>query len=290
MRTRRGLLAVLVGTAVVLAACSSSSTDVSGPSPTTGAGVATTSAAATGGPGTTAPRPLRILVSNDDGVGAPGIDALVEALRKEPAVQVTVVAPAQNQSGTGGNTTPGTVAVSDATTASGYPAKSVAGFPADAVDWALNGGIPDKPDLVITGSNAGQNLGPVVDLSGTVGAARAGARAGIPAVAVSQGIANPIDYPSSVGFVIDWLRANRSSLGTGSSSSPTGVLNFNAPSCPPGTPVRGLKQVPAATDASAGDGGTVNCASTVTDVKNDVEAFDNGFASQSVLPIEPGSK
>jgi 5'-nucleotidase len=287
MGARRGLVAVLIGTATLFAACSSSSTNASGSAPTTGGAAATTAAA--GGPGTTAVRHLRILVSNDDGVGAPGIDALVEALRKEPDVEVIVVAPAQNQSGTGGNTTPGTVAVSDATTASGYPAKSVAGFPADAVDWALNGGIPDKPDLVITGSNAGQNLGPVVDLSGTVGAARAGARAGIPAVAVSQGIANPIDFPSGISFVIDWLRANRSSLGAGA-PPPTGVLNFNAPSCPPGTPVRGLKQVPAATDASAGDGGTVNCASTVTDVKNDVEAFDNGFASQSVVPIEPGAK
>jgi 5'-nucleotidase len=287
MRRRSTLAAGLLAAATLLAACSSSST-TSAPPPTTGAGAAATAA---GGPGTTAAaRPLRILVSNDDGVGAPGIDALVEALRKEPDVQVIVVAPAQNQSGTGGNTTPGTVAVSDATAASGYPAKSVAGFPADAVDWALNGGIAEKPDLVITGNNAGQNLGPVVDLSGTVGAARAGARAGIPAIAVSQGIGNPIDFASGVGFVIDWLRANRSSLGTGSTTPPPGVLNFNAPSCPPGTPVRGLKQVPAATDASAGDGGTVNCASTVTDVKTDVEAYNNGFASQSVIPIEPGSK
>ena len=51
--------------------------------------------------------PLRILVTNDDGVAAPGIDALVEALRKLPGVKVTVIAPAENKSGTGSSTTPG---------------------------------------------------------------------------------------------------------------------------------------------------------------------------------------
>ena len=77
---------------------------------------------------TTLPATLHILVTNDDGVGAPGIDAVVQALSALPATEVTVVAPATNQSGTGGQTTPGPLTVTDATTASGYPAKAVAGF------------------------------------------------------------------------------------------------------------------------------------------------------------------
>ena len=94
---------------------------------------------------------------------------------RAPATEVTVVAPATNQSGTGGQTTPGPLTVTDATTASGYPAKAVAGFPADTVIWALDqGGVTQKPDLVVSGINFGQNLGPAVAISGTVGAAEAG--------------------------------------------------------------------------------------------------------------------
>ena len=63
-----------------------------------------------------------MLVTNDDGVAAPGIDALVEALRTVKNTKVVVVAPDANQSGTGGNTTPGTLPTAAATTASGYEA------------------------------------------------------------------------------------------------------------------------------------------------------------------------
>jgi 5'-nucleotidase len=231
-------------------------------------------------------RPLRILVTNDDGVHADGIDAVVEALRKEPDVAVTVVAPLENQSGTGGQTTPGTLAVTDTTTKSGYPAKAVAGHPADTVDWSLAGGIPDQPDLVVSGSNIGQNLGPVVDVSGTVGAARAGARSGIPAVAISQGIAATPDWAGSQKVLLDWFRANRSALGNGA-TAPTGVLSFNIPTCPTGT-FRGLKEEPAA-PADGRDYLTVDCASTKTEFKDDVDAFVNGYATQSVIPIEPAT-
>src|ERR1041384_4235989 len=67
--------------------------------------------------------PLRVLVTNDDGVGAPGIDTLVQALRKLPNTTVIVVAPLKNQSGTGGKTTKGKLIVTNAKTASGYAAK-----------------------------------------------------------------------------------------------------------------------------------------------------------------------
>jgi 5'-nucleotidase len=282
--TRAGLAVTSVAFAALLGCNSTSSTTAatsSNPSSTASTG----GSAASAGPGTTVGRPLRILVTNDDGVHADGIDTVVEALRQEPNVAVTVVAPLENQSGTGGATTPGTLAVTDTTTKSGYPAKAVAGHPADTVIWSLNGGIPDKPDLVVSGSNIGQNLGPVIDVSGTVGAARAGARAGIPSVAISQGIAASPDWPAGTKVLLDWFRANRSGLGNGA-KAPDGVLSFNIPTCPAGTTVRGVKEEPAA-KADGRDYLTVNCASTQTDFKDDVDAFVNGYATQSVIPIEP---
>src|SRR5580704_6571283 len=87
--------------------------------------VAGCSAAKTATPPTATPladRTLTVLVTNDDGVGAPGIDAVVNGLRALSHTQVTVVAPATNQSGTGSKTTPGTLTATKAKTASGYPA------------------------------------------------------------------------------------------------------------------------------------------------------------------------
>ena len=131
-------------------------------------------------------------MTNDDGYSAPGIDAVVQGLRTLPDVSITVVAPLANQSGTGGKTTPGTLAVTDVKTASGYAAKAVAGFPADTVIWAVDQhGLAQKPQVVISGVNFGQNLGVATNLSGTVGAARAAASRGIPALAASAGLAPP---------------------------------------------------------------------------------------------------
>ena len=121
----------------------------------------------------THPNPLEVLVSNDDGFDAAGIDAVVEALRVLPGVHVTVSAPATNQSGAGSKFTNGSVTETDVTTASGYPAWSVAGFPVDAVRYALRTRHLN-PDLVVSGSNFGQNIGVAVPLSGTVGAGARG--------------------------------------------------------------------------------------------------------------------
>src|SRR5262249_57401851 len=103
---------------------------------------------------------LQVLVTNDDGVGAPGIDALVQGLRKVKGVNVTVVAPAENKSGSSDTTTPGTLTTTQATTTSGYPAIAGDGDPADTVNFALDGGIPTKPQLVPSGANEGPTPGP----------------------------------------------------------------------------------------------------------------------------------
>lgn len=134
-------------------------------------------------------RPL-ILLSNDDGYFAPGLRALGAAL--EAIADVIVCAPETNQSATSHSLTlhrilrlrtarPGIFAVD--------------GTPADCVYVALHSGtrvLPRRPDLVVSGMNHGMNLGVDVFYSGTVAAAREGALAGIPALAVSADLnANP---------------------------------------------------------------------------------------------------
>jgi 5'-nucleotidase len=135
-------------------------------------------------PGQQAQRPYRILITNDDGVRAPGILALSQALAA--LGEVTIVAPAENQSGKGHSITIEDPIYVDAVTLTGdIPATSVTGTPATAVKVALGALLERKPDLVVSGINRGWNLGSVAYVSGTVGAAREAALAGIPAIAAS---------------------------------------------------------------------------------------------------------
>ncbi|HEY8216008.1 MAG TPA: 5'/3'-nucleotidase SurE [Acidimicrobiia bacterium] len=237
------------------------------------------------------PEPLRILVTNDDGYAAPGIDAVVEALRKLPDVKVTVIAPAENKSGTGSSTTPGQLTTSKVTTVSGYPAIAVAGFPADTVIYALEqGGLKKKPNVVISGINQGQNIGLAVDLSGTVGAAKAAAARGIPALAVSQGVrpdAEP-DYKAGVARALRWFKDHRKALTPKKGKKVEVVLdNLNVPSCSTGK-VRGLVEVPVASSDVQGFGDPQDCSSTLTNPANDIEAFKNGYATITELPVPTG--
>jgi 5'-nucleotidase len=260
-RSWSGAVATTIAVLVALGACSSTGT---------------TESSNTAQSTVTAPAPLRILVTNDDGVGAPGIDAVVEALRALPDTQVTVVAPADNKSGSGSQTTAGPLTVTDATTASGYPAKAVAGFPADTIIWSFDqGGVADRPHLVVSGINAGQNLGPSVQISGTVGAAEAAVARGVPALAASQGLADPPDYPAGVAQVLSWLESHRAELLAG--SSPVSVTNLNVPTCAAGT-VRGVVEEPVAADAGQRNVVDVDCLSTRTDFVDDIDAFVNGYA------------
>jgi 5'-nucleotidase len=131
-----------------------------------------------------APQPYRILITNDDGVRAPGILAVAQALQR--VAEVTVVAPATNQSGKGHSITIDEPIYVDAVTLPGdIPATSVAGTPATSVKVALGAILKQKPDLVVSGINRGWNIGSVSYVSGTVGAAREAALAGIPAIASS---------------------------------------------------------------------------------------------------------
>ncbi len=228
---------------------------------------------------TKAVRELTILVTNDDGYSADGINVVVEALRKLPNVTITVVAPATNQSGTGSKTTPPPLQATQQTTKGGYPATAVEGFPADTITYALSNVLPQHPDVVVSGINQGQNLGPIAAISGTVGAAKAAAAAGIPALAASQGLGDPLDYSGAAALVVDWVRARRDALVDGKAAK--AVVNLNVPTCATGK-LRGLKQEPLSTTAT-GIAPPPDCASTATTFTDDVEAFLAGFASVTEL-------
>jgi 5'-nucleotidase len=234
---------------------------------------------------------LQILVTNDDGVGAPGINATVKALSALPHTKVTVVAPLTNQSGTGAKVTGGTLTVTNATTASGYPAKAVAGFPADTIIWAIDDhGISFRPNLVVSGINFGENIGPLAGLSGTVGAAETALARGIPALAVSQGIDNgqSPNFSQGAKFLVAWVQSHRAQLLSGKKNTQKSANgNLNVPTCVTGH-VRGPVNVKLATTLTGINLSKVNCSSKVTKPANDVQAFLDGLASISPLhPVNP---
>lgn len=124
---------------------------------------------------------MRVLVSNDDGVDAPGIRALARGLR-EAGHEVLVVAPDRDRSGASNSLTldmPVRVVQVDAST------WCVHGTPTDSVHVAITGMLKHEPDLVVSGINNTANLGDDVIYSGTVAAAMEGRFLGLPAVAIS---------------------------------------------------------------------------------------------------------
>ena len=228
---------------------------------------------------------LTILVTNDDGVDAPGIDAIVDALADDEDLEVVVVAPAENNSGAGEKTTPGDPAdlpATESTTASGYPAIAVDGFPADAVNYALAQGA--EPDLVVSGVNLGQNLGPLTDISGTVGAARAAFAADIPALAVSAGFPESddeaADYATAVEYALDLIEE----FGEEEPNFELVLVNLNVPTCSDGE-VRQLIEAPLA-ESDVGAVDPANCSSDLDAPVDDIEAFLNGFATVTALDTE----
>jgi 5'-nucleotidase len=124
---------------------------------------------------------MRILISNDDGYLAPGIQALAEALAS--VADVVVVAPDSNRSGAS-NSLSLDRPLSVSRAANGY--YFVNGTPTDCVHIALTGLLDARPDLVVSGINNGQNMGDDTLYSGTVAAATEAYLFGIPAIAFSQ--------------------------------------------------------------------------------------------------------
>jgi 5'-nucleotidase len=123
---------------------------------------------------------MKILVSNDDGYLATGINALIDAL--EPVADVTVVAPDRNRSAASNSLT-----LARPLRVAEYAENryKVDGTPSDCVHLAVTGLLDDEPDLVVSGINHGANLGDDTIYSGTVAAAMEGRFLGLPTIAVS---------------------------------------------------------------------------------------------------------
>ena len=245
-------------------------------------------AGASGGQGAESRR-LRILVVNDDGFDAEGIDAIVRALLLDEDNEVTVCAPDRNRSGTSDDTDCGTLSTVEEVTASGYPVTAIDGCPADAVNHALANlyRLGEEPHLVISGINSGQNVSQLVaGLSGTIGAAATAARSGVPALAASQGHFHPgsmFDYAAGTEAVLTWLADHRDVLRR-RTESPVDMTSMNIPSCDAGS-VRGMRLVPLA-EIPTGFVDPPNCESTLEDPADDIEALNNGFVSQSSILLD----
>ena len=167
---------------------------------------------------------MKILVSNDDGYQAPGIICLAKTLQK--IADITVVATDRNRTGASNSLT------------LEYPLRPrradngfiyVDGTPTDCVHLATTGLFDTDPDIVISGINAGANLGDDVIYSGTVAAAMEGRFLGLPAIAISVTTSNPQHYQTAA-WVTETLLTR---LQTDDLSLPINtILNVNVPDLP----------------------------------------------------------
>ena len=172
---------------------------------------------------------MRVLVTNDDGIGSPGLQALVRAF--EPVAETFVVAPEHERSATGHAITLHKPLRAHPASIPGAAVRAWAtnGTPADCVVLGILDLLPDRPDVVVSGINVGPNLGRDLTYSGTVSGAMEGAIFGLPSVAVSVGsFKNPI-FTVAGAFAVDLARII---LTRG--LPPDILLNVNVPNLPPG--------------------------------------------------------
>lgn len=177
---------------------------------------------------------MRILISNDDGVTAPGIRALATALAKEH--EVHVVAPDRERSATGHALT--LHRPLKAEPYEGIPgvasAWAVSGTPSDCVKLALGALMKAPPDLVCSGINRGPNLGTDVLYSGTVSAALEAVINGVPAIAYSLASFDDQHYDRAAAFALSLVAQL-----AGQALPPKFLLNVNCPAL--GIPYEGVK-------------------------------------------------
>lgn len=168
---------------------------------------------------------MNILISNDDGVHAKGINVLASAMRKLGRVEV--IAPDRNRSGASNSLT---IAVPVRVNRLDNGFYSVTGTPTDCVNLAINSDLFScKFDLVVSGINRGANLGDDILYSGTVAAATEGRNLGVPAIAFSLAGSEDslVHYDTAAAVAIDLVRA----LTTTPMSGAT-ILNVNVPDLP----------------------------------------------------------
>lgn len=165
---------------------------------------------------------MKILLSNDDGVAAPGLATLYEHLQE--LGECVVYAPDRNSSGLSGSITlDRPLRVTEHS--NGF--NSVNGTPADCVHLAVNALLAEEPDVVVSGINDCANLGDDVLYSGTVGAALEGRFLSMPAIAVSLGGKSVEGMRAAARVVHDLLvKMDRLSVPQGT------ILNVNVPDVP----------------------------------------------------------
>jgi 5'-nucleotidase len=172
-----------------------------------------------------ASRPLTILITNDDGIEAPGIMALAEAFG--PLGRVTVAAPRHQRSGASHGVTSDRPIQVRESERGGQRWIAIDALPATCVRLAVEELLPVKPDLVLSGINRGENLGTVTFYSATVAAAREAAFQGLPAIAVNLAAGEDMDYGAAAAIAVAIVKA------IGPEGIPRGAyLNINVPALP----------------------------------------------------------
>lgn len=165
---------------------------------------------------------MRILISNDDGYFAPGLNILATHLAK--IADITVVAPERNRSGASNSLTlDRPLSVRKASNGFYY----VNGTPTDCVHIALTGLMDEMPDMVVSGINDGANMGDDTIYSGTVAAAMEGYLLDIPSFAVSMSQHNATHFETAARITVELVQH----YGKTSLKSPT-LLNINVPDIP----------------------------------------------------------
>lgn len=164
---------------------------------------------------------MRILLTNDDGFYAKGLQTLWQVLAGDNSFEVAVVAPESHKSATGHSITLSEPLFVTEHQENGQKGFAVRGNPADCVKLALQGKIIKKPDLVISGINNGPNLGTDVFYSGTVSAAMEGVLLGFPSLAVSLASFDNEDYEDAAQFIYRFLKQG--------DFTDVGLLNINIP-------------------------------------------------------------
>lgn len=165
---------------------------------------------------------MRILISNDDGYLAQGINVLAEHLSN--IAEVTIVAPDRNRSGASNSLTlDRPLSVHQVSANCFY----VNGTPTDCVHLALTGLMPEMPDLVISGINDGANMGDDTIYSGTVAAAMEGYLLSIPSIAVSMSQHNATHFETAARVAVELVEHY-----TQQPIAPPVLLNVNVPDVP----------------------------------------------------------
>jgi 5'-nucleotidase len=182
---------------------------------------------------------MQVLLTNDDGIDADGLQALRRALLEVEGVELAVIAPDGNRSAIGrGITTRRPLVVERVGFPDGTHGYATDGTPVDCVRLASLGLIDGfTPEVVVAGINHGANLGDDVTYSGTVAAAMEGLVLGVPAVAVSQqSLRREMDFRLGQHFDFDAAARFAARIVEGIEDvplPPSTLLNVNVPACPP---------------------------------------------------------